>query len=198
MILHVYLTSKSKGIALNSVKSSLHVPVQMLAMIFGALGLFLAKLYTSNFSRPKTDTYHYYLGWTTLGLLFIQIFVGSVQKFFNSFNIASKNEHTCSCPGTSYPSCIESKSKSYPNSTSEEYTFFMGDIKGYSEQSLPSRSLHQVPRYKSKKSASNIILIIKYTDVFCCVFDSIFSKMLLVLVLSQAINGLIVYRSLCP
>lgn len=170
----------------------------MLAMIFGALGLFFAKLYTSSFSRPKTDTYHYYLGWTTLGLLFIRIFIRSVQNFFNSLNTAFKSEHTCSCPDTSYPSCIESRSKSYPNSTSEEYTFFMGAIKGYSDQPLPSQNLHQVPRYKSKKSASNVILIIKYTDVFCCVFDSIFSKMLLVLVLIQAINGLIVYRSLCP
>lgn len=169
---------------LNTVKSNLHVPVQVLAILFGALGLFLAKLYSYSFPRINETNTHHCFGWILFGLMFIQIFVGSIQKFSNT---SKKNEPM-------------SETKLHP--TSEKYEKYLTDEVGYylERHSFCERILSKIsPDITiSTKRAFEAIANNRFTNVFCRVFDSVFGRLLLVFVFIQTVSGMVVYHSICP
>lgn len=81
------------GIMLGIAKSSLHVPVQMLAFCFAMVGFFFAKLYGHSAPHLYKGNSHHTLGWILFLFLIAQMSVGVVRKVANAIGRSSSNHY---------------------------------------------------------------------------------------------------------
>ncbi|KAL7332414.1 hypothetical protein PS15p_204464 [Mucor circinelloides] len=81
------------GIMLGIAKSSLHVPIQMLAFCFAMVGFFFAKLYGHSTPHLYKGNSHHTLGWILFLFLIAQMSVGVVRKVANAIGRNSSNHY---------------------------------------------------------------------------------------------------------
>ncbi|CAO0789378.1 unnamed protein product [Mucor circinelloides] len=74
-------------------KSSLHVPIQMLAFCFAMVGFFFAKLYGHSTPHLYKGNSHHTLGWILFLFLIAQMSVGVVRKVANAIGRNSSNHY---------------------------------------------------------------------------------------------------------
>lgn len=209
------------GIMLGVAKSNLHVPIQILTVIFAMFGFFFGKLYGHSAPHLYQGNVHHSLGWVLFALLITQVVGGFVRKISNAIknHVAESNRYeTISLVNQQGSSSSPAASERSNSVMSESTLHNNSDDMSFEDESMTdvetedplSHSLNEkVPFFKR---ITNTILpfvpsIVKrgfeaaadnrFTNTVCRIFHQSLGRVFVLLVFTQTISGMVVYHGVC-
>lgn len=178
-------------------KSSLHVPVQLLAFCFAMVGFLFAKLYGHSTPHLYQSNSHHTLGWVMFLFLIIQMTVGIIRKVANAIG---KTHQYQTVEQTDESSSSSSSSR---NSEASSETLHMSsfdfDKEAYKPETVTARLFNAVSPYIPKliKGAFVTLAYNPFTKVFCRYYHMVMGRTFVVLIFIQTLSGLVVYHGVC-
>lgn len=175
-------------------KSSIHVPVQLLAFCFAMVGFLFGKLYGHSTPHLYQSNSHHTLGWVMFLLLIIQMIIGIMRKIANA---VGKTNHYQTVEQTD-----ESSSSSRMSETSSETlhtSSFDFDKEAYKPETVTARLFNAVSPYIPEviKGAFVTLAYNQFTKVFCRYCHMVMGRTFIILIFIQTLSGLVVYHGVC-
>lgn len=210
------------GIMLGVAKSSLHVPIQILAVIFAMFGFFFGKLYGHSAPHLYEGNVHHSLGWALFALLITQVVGGFVRKIANAIksHVAQSDRYeTIGLVNQQQGSLSSPAGSERSNSIISESTLHNNpDDMSFEDESMTDAEAEDPLLYSLNekeplfKRMTNAILpfvpgIVKrgfeaaadnrFTNTVCRIFHQSLGRVFVLLVFTQTISGMVVYHGVC-
>lgn len=182
-------------------KSSLHVPVQLLAFCFAIVGFFFGKMYGHSTPHLYEGNSHHTLGWILFLILIVQMVVGIVRKIANA---VGKIHHYESINQTDTSSSMSVSSSDHSEASIDTLHMntafdFDKEEEVYKRETVTTRLFNAVSPYIPKmiKQAFVALAYNKFTKVVCRYYHMIMGRTFVVLIFVQTLSGLVVYHGVC-
>ncbi|KAK4520824.1 uncharacterized protein ATC70_006704 [Mucor velutinosus] len=209
------------GIMLGVAKSSLHVPIQILTVIFAMIGFFFGKLYGHSAPHLYQGNVHHSLGWALFALLITQVVGGLVRKISNAIksHVAESDRYETIGLVNHQGSSSSPTGSGRSNSVTSEYTLHNNpDDMSFEDESMTdvetevplSYSLNEkLPLFKRitnailpfvpsiVKRGFKIAADNRFTNTACRIFHQSLGRVFVLLVFTQTISGMVVYHGVC-
>ncbi|OAD02438.1 hypothetical protein MUCCIDRAFT_11833, partial [Mucor lusitanicus CBS 277.49] len=193
------------GIMLGVAKSSLHVPIQILAVIFAMFGFFFGKLYGHSAPHLYEGNVHHSLGWALFALLITQVVGGFVRKIANAIksHVAQSDRYeTIGLVNQQQGSLSSPAGSERSNSIISESTLHNNpDDMSFEDESMTDAEAEDPLLYSLNekeplfKRMTNAIL--PFTNTVCRIFHQSLGRVFVLLVFTQTISGMVVYHGVC-
>lgn len=172
------------GIMLGIAKSSLHMPVQLLAFGVAMVGFFFAKLYGHSTPHLYAGNSHHTLGWVLFLFLCLQMLIGVIRKISNAIaRNSSIYQRLDDLDGR------QSESSGETLNNHDDYTTM------YDKEDLPTKVSSYIP--SCVKNAFVTVAHNSFTTVVCKYYHMVMGRTFIVLAFVQTLSGLVVYHGVC-
>ncbi|GAA5802502.1 hypothetical protein HPULCUR_007967 [Helicostylum pulchrum] len=182
------------GVMLGIAKSSLHVPVQLLAFCFAMVGFLFGKVYGHSTPHLYQSNSHHTLGWVMFWFLIIQMTIGIIRKVANAVRKPNHYQTVEQTDESSSSSCMSETSSETLHTSSFDF-----DKEAYKPETVTARLFNAVSPYIPKliKGAFVTLAYNQFTKVFCRYYHMVMGRTFIILIFIQTLSGLVVYHGVC-
>ncbi|EPB87409.1 hypothetical protein HMPREF1544_05835 [Mucor circinelloides 1006PhL] len=209
------------GIMLGVAKSSLHVPIQILTVIFAMFGFFFGKLYGHSAPHLYQGNVHHSLGWALFALLITQVVGGFVRKISNAIknHVAESDRYETIGLVNQQGSSSSPAGSERSNSIMSESTLHNNrDDMSFEDESMTDVETEDPLAYSFNEKTSlfkrmtiailpfipnvvkrgfEIAADNRFTNTFCRILHQSLGRVFVLLVFTQTISGMVVYHGVC-